>query len=132
MVFEKVGIGDGQVIAFLAGLIAGSTTDATCHVEQEALLDDGHRGVLQIASAPSLVLRNATVSPKATSSGDLQRPLQEIECMGAQLDDALQVCLGHEGVGALGGGEGPTSMCGMLLFGFNTRVSAQRPVGSVI
>jgi len=70
-VCEKVGIGGGQVIAFLAGLIAGSTTDATCHVEQEALLDDGHRGVLQIASAPSLVLRNATISPKATSSGDL-------------------------------------------------------------
>jgi len=52
MVFEKIGTGDGQVIAFLAGLIAGSTTDATCHVEQEALLDDGHRGVLQMASAP--------------------------------------------------------------------------------
>jgi hypothetical protein len=52
MVFEKFGIGGGQVIAFLAGLIAGSTTDATCHVEQEALLDDGHRRVLQIASTP--------------------------------------------------------------------------------
>ena len=51
-VFEKVGTGGWQVIAFLAGLIAGSTTDATCHVEQEALLDDGHRRVLQIASAP--------------------------------------------------------------------------------
>jgi hypothetical protein len=53
-------------------------------------------------------LRNATVSPKATSSGDLQMPLQEIECMGAQLGVALQVSLEHEGVGALGGGEGPT------------------------
>jgi len=51
-VCEKIGIGGGQVIAFLAGLIAGSTTDATCYVEQEALLDDGHRGVLQMASAP--------------------------------------------------------------------------------
>jgi hypothetical protein len=51
-IFEKVGTAGWQVIAFLAGLIAGSTSDATCHVEQEALLDDGHRGVLQIASAP--------------------------------------------------------------------------------
>jgi hypothetical protein len=34
------------VIAFLAGLIAGTTTDATCHVEQEGLFEGGHRGVL--------------------------------------------------------------------------------------
>jgi len=37
-------------------------------------------------------------------------PLQEIECMGAQLDVALQVCLEHEGVGALGGGKGPSAV----------------------
>ena len=46
-------------------------------------------------------------------------PLQETECMGAQLDVALQVCLEHEGVGALGGGEGPTSNCGRYCFGFS-------------
>jgi len=34
-------------------------------------------------------------------------PLQEIECVGVQLDAALQVGLEHEGVGALGGGKGP-------------------------
>jgi hypothetical protein len=82
MVFEKVGVGLGQVIAFLAGLITGSATDATCYIEQEALPDDGHRGVLHMASAPSLVLRNATISPKATFLGDPQMLLQEIECMG--------------------------------------------------
>ena len=35
-------------------------------------------------------------------------PLQEIECVGVQLEAALQVCLEHEGVGALGGGKGPS------------------------
>jgi hypothetical protein len=45
-VFEKVGTSGWQVIAFLASLIAGSTTDATCYVEQEALLEGGHSGVL--------------------------------------------------------------------------------------
>jgi len=39
-------------------------------------------------------------------------PLQEIECMGVPLDFALQVCLEHEGVGALGGGEGPSWVIG--------------------
>ena len=39
-------------------------------------------------------------------------PLQEIECMGAQLGVALQVCLEHESVGALGGGEGPSCVIG--------------------
>ena len=37
-------------------------------------------------------------------------PLQEIECMCAQLDVALQVCLEHESVGALGGGKGPSAV----------------------
>jgi hypothetical protein len=37
-------------------------------------------------------------------------PLQEIECMGAQVEVALQICLEHEGVGALGGGKGPSAV----------------------
>ena len=58
-------------------------------------------------------------------------PLQEIECMGAQLGVALQVCLEHEGVDALGGGEGPTSTCGTVLFwiqdtGFCTATGRER------
>jgi len=37
-------------------------------------------------------------------------PFQEIECMGAQLDVALQVCLQQEDIGALGGGKGPSAV----------------------
>jgi hypothetical protein len=82
-VLEKVGTSGRQMIAFLAGLIAGSTADATCNVEQEALLDDGHRSNLQISSTPSLVLRIATIPPKTASLGDLRMPLQSIEFMHA-------------------------------------------------
>jgi hypothetical protein len=50
--------------------------------------------------------------------------------MGAQLDLALQVWLEPEGVGALGGGEGPTSMCGIYCFGFSAPLVRPRLVVS--
>jgi hypothetical protein len=45
-VFEEVGTCPRQVIAFFASQVAGTTTNATRYVEQEGLLDGGHRGVL--------------------------------------------------------------------------------------